>query len=378
MFLNKKSKYPIGLNISDLSIKAVQLKKSRNDVKIQGLGRIILPKGIINDGEIKNEEALVKYLVTLFSKPDFGFFSTNEIVLSLPEKLCFTKLISIENGINKISDIIESEIEKYVPYGIKDVYYDWQVIEKTKFKTNVLIGATPQNIVNDYVNILHKSKLSIVALETESIAISRALLQEESPSFKPKDDLSYIIIDLGGKKTTLTAYARKSIIFSLSLPISGFESTIKIAKTLEINIEKAEKAKIICGLDKEKANGVINDILSENINKLIKRLLNSITYFNHQFNYSQINEIILSGGGANTKNLAKIIKDRTKIKTNIGNAFINLSPDEKYEKYLEILKKLKNASKIGSDQKDEEFYVSQDSLSGYATTIGSALRNLYI
>lgn len=378
MVLNKKSKTPIGISVSDISIKAFQLRKTRADIRIQGFGTRLLKKSIIEEGEIKNDQEVSNALSDLFSRPEFGFFSSGEVVLSLPQKLSFTKLIKIENNLNKLEDVIETEIEKYVPYSIKDVYYDYQEISKDKFHHNVLIGVTQRGIVDNYVKLFRDNKLSVVALETESISICRALLQEESPNYSSEEDLSYMILDIGASKTTLTTYAGESAVFSLNLPIAGYDSTVKIAKTLEMDIQKAEKAKVICGLDREKANGVINDILSENINQVLEKLQDSISYFNHQFDFSPIKEIILSGGGANTKNLLKLIEENTKIKTSVGNVFINLSKAEKYEKYTETIKKTHQLFSFGENPEDENIYVSHPSLSGYATSIGAALRNIYL
>jgi Tfp pilus assembly PilM family ATPase len=54
MLLTNNSTYPSGLDISDLSIKLVQLDKVRDKIKIQALSKLSLSKGIIENGEIKS------------------------------------------------------------------------------------------------------------------------------------------------------------------------------------------------------------------------------------------------------------------------------------------------------------------------------------
>ena len=60
MLLTNNSAYPIGLDISDLSLKLVQLNKVRDRIKIQALSKLSLPKGIIISGEITNKPELIK------------------------------------------------------------------------------------------------------------------------------------------------------------------------------------------------------------------------------------------------------------------------------------------------------------------------------
>jgi Tfp pilus assembly PilM family ATPase len=59
MFLTKGNNYPIGLDFSDLSLKFVQLKKSRDRIEVQSLNKIVLPPKVMDKGDIKNDDALL-------------------------------------------------------------------------------------------------------------------------------------------------------------------------------------------------------------------------------------------------------------------------------------------------------------------------------
>ncbi|MDO8260499.1 MAG: pilus assembly protein PilM, partial [Candidatus Magasanikbacteria bacterium] len=269
MILGKKSKFPIGLDISDLSLKLIQLKQKHGKIKIQALGRQVLPKGVIENGEIINEEELLKAINKIITKPKYGTVSSDEVIACLPETKTFIKTIRIDDNPNKISDIVEHEIEKHIPFSIDEMYYDWQTIKKSENYSLVLVGAAPKKIVDQYTQLLNNAKLSIRALEIEPISICRCVLPEESTKFDRKISKNYAILDIGAKRTSIIIYANNTVITSISLPISGEETTEKIAKTLEISHDQAEKAKVICGLDKEKAQGVISEILCEKIDNLV-------------------------------------------------------------------------------------------------------------
>jgi type IV pilus assembly protein PilM len=273
MFFSKKSNYPIGLDISDLSLKIVQLNKVRDKVEIQAIGRISLNQGLIEDGEIKDQAKVIEAIKKLLANPKFGKVSSDEIIACLPETKTFIKLIEVAKTTNPIEEIISSEIEKYIPMSIDEIYYDWQVIENHSSKQLILIAAAPQEIVNQYIELINQAKLSTAALEIEPITICRSILAEESKKFKGEKNKNYIIIDFGAKRTSLVVYSKNTILFTVSMPIAGINITNDIAKTLDLDTSQAEKAKIICGLDELKAQGIIKNILTDTIDELVKRLM---------------------------------------------------------------------------------------------------------
>jgi len=58
-FLNPKITQ-FGIDLSDISIKIAQLKKTKKGYALSSFGRKEIAKGLIEEGEIKNEEKLVQ------------------------------------------------------------------------------------------------------------------------------------------------------------------------------------------------------------------------------------------------------------------------------------------------------------------------------
>lgn len=370
MFTIKKSDFTIGLDISDSVLRAVELKKVQEKLKINCISKYRLKTGIIKDGEIKNKEELAKAIEQLLNKPIWGSFDSASVIASLPDSKTFIKLVEIEKTINSLEQVIGTEIEKHIPLALSSIYYDWQIISENSTSYKVLIGAAPKNIVEQYMEVLSNSKLSVLALEIESIAIARALLKEEAPKFTGEFNNNYCLIDIGAKRTSLTIYSKKTIITSVSLPISSDESTELIAKSLEIDNEKAEKAKMICGLDESQAHGIVSGILSDMISVLIQKIEISLDFFyKHYPEAGTLNQIIICGGGSNIKYLDKFLFEKIKIPIIFGNPLINLHED------TAILEKNllpRKPEESNPDSKLENFIAS------YVTAIGLAQRSIFI
>ena len=84
MFLTNSSICPLGLDISDLSLKLVQLHRVRDKIKIQALSKLNLPKGVIIGGEIKNRSELIRAIKKLTASPLYGKINSEEVIACLP------------------------------------------------------------------------------------------------------------------------------------------------------------------------------------------------------------------------------------------------------------------------------------------------------
>ncbi len=371
--------YPIGIDISDLSLKFVQLAKSGDKIILKSFSSKKLKKGIIENGEIKNRELFVSNLKEMLDKPLYGRVGGDEAVVCLPEPQTFIKLLKIEGSQIKTKDAIKNQLENFLPVSIEDVYFDWQEIPSEFEKTLVLIGASPKNFVDDYISILKDAKLSVVACEIESVAISRAILQEESPRFRSQSPRrTYGVIDIGASRSSFFAYSQDTILFDISIPISGESITKKIAKSLELDMSKAELAKISVGLDAKKVNTSVKKSILSALDKLINKIENVFEFHNSYFaEFGKIEQIYICGGGANIENIDKLIEKQLGVHTKIADPLINIKKNENILKEFEEVYEL-NVSSPDKKSKNNSSVYKQSSISNYTTAIGLALRSIFL
>lgn len=385
IFTSNEKNSTLGLDISDLSIKVVQLKKNSGKNKIQAVGRYNLKTGIVENGEIIKKDELVKAIKDLIQKPIFGSVSSKNVVASLPENKIFIKLFEVEKTSNQLEDMILPIMESNIPFSIDEIYYDWQIAGQNNEGYQVLCSAAPQKLVDAYIDTLTQAGLKVVGLETESMAICRCTLKEELQTAKNKkktNDNSYALIDIGARRTTITIYTKNTIMLSMGIDVSGESTTQTIAETLQIKDSQAEKAKIICGLDKDKAEGIISDILSSMIKKMTERIEQILNFYEDNYpDANPVNKIFISGGGSNIKHFDKIIKESLKIETESAQIFTNI--DEDKEKFnskfsrthnitIDLLHNKKNKK---SKSKKTTMSTKHDSSLDFATAFGLALRN---
>lgn len=309
----------LGLDISDLSLRIIQLKRKYKKISLSSFNEIRLEEGIIKDGKIIDQDRVVESLNILLKKPQGEKINTNMVVACLPEQKSFIKLIQFSTSSQNIDQALEKEIVKHFPYSIDEIYYDKQIIDiQNNQRYSVLVSACPKKIVDSYLSVLEKAELDPTALEVESQTLARSLISEKSSL----SDV-FLIIDIGLNRSTFTI-ANKSIIYSSfsSDKINGNSLTAAIVEELGISIKKAEEIKKSTGFklrEIKKSKDIFMNMIFEVINT-------NLDYFQENYSYLSIKKIILSGGGAYVKELPKLIENQIKIKTKLGNHWINI-PD---------------------------------------------------
>lgn len=318
-----------GLDISDLSLKIIKLRRKKKTLSLVSFGEISLQPGVIESGEVKDGKALAEAINLACSKIKGERLGTKYVIASLPEEKSFIQAIKMPlMGEEELKKAVYFEAENYIPLPIKEVYLDSQIISSTKEHTNVLIAALPKKIVDPYVVALKNGGLIPLALEVESLAVSRALVEKKT------DSPPLLLIDLGATRTSFIIFSGHSVRFTSSIPVSSQKLTEAIARYLKMDIDEAEKLKIKHGLEYQDKEGkeVFNAIVP-GLADLIKQIKKHLDYYQTHAtdehtspNNKKMTKIFLCGGGANLKGLADFISSEFKIPVELANPWVNILP----------------------------------------------------
>ncbi len=354
-FWNKKvisfeDKY-FGLDLGESSIKVFQLEKDGNLDRIRSFNSAEITAGIIENGQIIEPEKLSQIIREVINSAGPKKINTKKVICSIPESKVFLRTISIP--LIKEKEAIEAvkwEIEAGIPLKIDEVYFDWQFMDQSDGKQNVLTVAVSKEVVDNLVKVLEACGLSVCGMEMESIPTTRSLVPHNSGE---KD--VYLIVDVGTLKTSFIIIRSGVPCFTSSIPFSSRGITDLIASQMGINREEAEKIKISQGIE-HSSEGQNNPILAlvrpllENLSTEIERTID----FYHTFPDSdaEIKKVIISGGSSNLKGLVPYPATNLTYEIGLGNPWINLN----LGKNLPI--------------------ISRDDSIRYATAIGLAMREI--
>ncbi len=324
------------LDISDLSLKIVKLKKEAKTLDLVSFGEMPIELGILKEGEIRKEKELTALIKKGLDKVRGEKLKTNYVIASLPEEKAFLEVIQMPKMSREdLKSAVIYEAENYIPLPIEDVYLDSQVIlpiSNHLDHQDVLIAALPKKTVDSYLNCLKGAGLQPLALEIESLAIARALIKDGVSNYP------ILLIDLGATRTSFIIFSGRALRFTFFIPVSAQKLTEAISQTMGVELAEAEKLKLEYGIETKatKEGGQVFEALIPSLTDLTEQIKKYLDYYQthsaHEHlpqKVKEVKQVLLCGGGANLKGLPEYFSEQLKIPVSLGNPWINILPEAK-------------------------------------------------
>lgn len=304
-----------GLDISDSSLKAARVKKSRAGTFLSSFATVDIEPGIVVNGKVEDESALASAIVSLTKKLNPG---TGYVSIALPEERSFLKVIRMPKMDERdLKGAVPYEAENHLPLPSDSVYLDFEFLGPSKDNDGmeVLVVALPREISDSCASAVEAAGLFPVFMETESLAIVRSLTD--------KDDGKgpILITDIGERKTSFVILSGGAIRFTGSVQISSDSFTEEIIDARGVDRSEAERIKI--------EKGVREESLEETIGDLARSIKRHLDYYHsrvaHDDGFDNISRVLLCGGGSNLKGLPEKLSGMTDSDVRLADPLLNLS-----------------------------------------------------
>lgn len=335
----------VGIDIGTKTIKIVELEKSGDTVTLSASGVVatngVAPDKMVDEKEFADLGAIIKKL-----HKETGI-SSKDVILSIPESLCFTRVIKFPMLTDaEIASAVKWESEQYIPIPVAEAIIQHTILEK-KDTANppevlVLLIAAPRTVVEKYVKIIQVAGLSPVAIETELVALTRAL----APTGK-----TVLMVDLGATSTDIAIAKNGLLSFSRSIPIAGEAFTRALSQGLGVNPTQAEEYKKTYGLNQAELEGKVKSALTPVISMVTDEIKKAIHYYQTEEKGEAPTAVMISGGTSGMPEIISMLTSLLGIEVVVANSFGKVQVD------AEVAKKLANYAPL------------------YAVAVGLALRD---
>lgn len=182
--------YSVVFELTDGEIKAFwfasfSFKKHGHSCSAVKFDRIPLSTGLIEQGNVRNEQGLIEILSTYALQ---NVCKSSKAYLAIPLQQSFVRQYSLpwlakRDRKSAISLLVAEE----VPIDRSDLLYDFQIISKEKPKSiEILLGATRKSILERYVFIFEEAGFRVEEIDFALSILGQAL------GFEPKEDVLYL------------------------------------------------------------------------------------------------------------------------------------------------------------------------------------------
>lgn len=330
-----------GLDISDESLKFIELVSTKNGIRVGRHGEREIPPGVIESGKIKDPKRMEEILLSLRKEEGVKF-----VRVSLPEEQVYLFQLRLEKkGLKNVKEGIELALEEHVPIQAQEAIFDYDLVKEDAQSLEVQVAAIPQNVIEDYLLLFEHSEISVQSFELEAQALSRAVI-------KDGDMETYMIVDFGKKRTGIFIVSRGIVMFTSTLDVGGVILTNMIQKSFNVSFEEAEKMKHQYGLQRNVANKEIFAVLLNSVSILRDEIAKHFLYWHthkdgEDKNNPPIKKIILCGGDSNLIGLADYISVSMKSPVQMANVWVNIVNTENYIPEMNFKQALSFSTALG-------------------------------
>lgn len=318
----------VGIDIGSKTIKIVELSNEGNNWKLNASGVIgyqgISPENTQNDTELVSLAQAIKKLHKEAN------ISSKEVSIALPEPQVYTRTIKFPPLTDQeIASAVKWEAEQYIPIPITEAIIQHQVIERKQNATPpevvVLLVAAPRKIIEKYVKVCQLAGLTAVGVETELIALTRAL----SPL-----NQTVMLVDFGARTTDIAIAKNGQLTFSRTISTAGEAFTRAVAQSMGIEYQQAEEYKRAYGLSGGQLEGKIRGALSSVFTIVVDEMKKAIHFYQSEEKGEVPRSIILSGGTSGMPEALTLISKAMGIEVMIGNPFAKIAVDPQISKTI--------------------------------------------
>ena len=324
------SKLPdhVGIDFGNYSVKAVELKNIKGDPSLLAFGGQSIPSGVLNSEDKEHQRKLADSLKSLYKSANIR---NKKVVLAIPESAVFTRYIDLV-GLkdNEIDTAVFFKAKQYIPIPIEDVQMSYIVLgfDPVKSTYNVLLVAAPKKSIDIYLSVAMQAGLEVIAIETESIAIGRAMYRANTLNHM-------VILDFGADTTNMAILHEGKMIFSQSIAIGSDSMTQALVNQFGLDYTQAEQYKRTYGIQQ----GVIEDKIFNALKPIVDAVLNEVQrgiefYKTTTLRHSPA-DFLLNGEAALLPGLSEYISSYFNMNASLANPWVNIKIPKKLEALVE-------------------------------------------
>ena len=311
-----RSKGVVGLDVGSSSIKLVELKERKaGEFSLVRVGVEPLSPEAIVDGSIMDSSLVVDAIQKLAQET--GAKSTSFATSVSGHSVIIKKIQVPAMPAAELEESIHWEAEQYIPFDINDVRLDYVVLSEGAIgdeSMEVLLVAVKRDKVNDYVSVISQSGKNPAIVDLDAFAMQNAY--ETNYDVDPGKVVA--LVNMGAGVTNINILAHGATVFWRDISFGGNQFTEALQREFNLSFDQAEQVKRghdVEGCSAAEARTVLDAVSAEMASEIQK----TFDFFAATAAEDSVDELVVSGGCAQTPNLVSVLQERFGVPTELLN-----------------------------------------------------------
>ncbi len=356
---NEKIEGFLGVDIGTSGIKMVELATERSRLSLRRWGYSEATSKENGKHLLDEPAKTAKLLRDVLAKTETR---STKAIASLPSSKVFHSMLSLpipKDPDEDLKAIIENQARKFLPLPLEEMILDSNILDKdllpkklqdsksqkTDFKKvqevqdvkeadnsretthdtrsekekkyiRVLITGAPKELVAKYLDIFSQAKLELISLETEILALVRALVG--------KDPSRIMIVDMGAERTNLVIVQHGVPYLTRGIKSGGSAITQVLAQSMGVSFAEAEAMKRDLSYKEETT-------LPAPLEAALKPILHEISYAlqlyaDQEFHeHSSVEKVIITGGSSHVPGIVPYLTAALNVNVYLGDPWARVA-----------------------------------------------------
>lgn len=302
MFGKGKSKPMVGLDIGSSSIKAVELKNSKQGFELVNFGLEALAQDTVVDGAIMDAPLVAGGIGTIFDNQQI---KTKAVATSVSGHSVIVKRVMLPMMTEEeLYDRIQSEASQHIPFDISDVNLDYQLLESLDSQMDVLLVAVKKDKILNHTNVLAQAGKTPTVVDIDAFALQNCY----EINYDPDPGMTVALLNIGASVMNINIVRGGIPLFTRDVSVGGNQYTDALQKELDLSYEDAERLKKgepIAGIADEHRGTVLRSVSDI----LILEIQKTFDFFRATASGENIQRIYLAGGTARVPGLVDLLRE---------------------------------------------------------------------
>ncbi|MEA5531120.1 type IV pilus biogenesis protein PilM [Dolichospermum sp. UHCC 0684] len=335
-FFGKSSK-GIGIELAPERVNVVQLRKHRQNLKIESLTTVPVPEGIFIDGQIADSVGMSEIIQQAIAESKT---KATRVATCIPGRYSIVRLIPVPSELDdkELRDmILNHEAALYLPYPREEADVDYQKLgyfmdEDGIEKVQVLLVATRKDITQTYLNTFEQAGLTVDILEINSFALIRTV-RDQLRLFGPEE--AAVLVDIEFDSTEIAIIINGVPEFSRTVPIGTYQLQTALSRAMKLPASRDMDMLESMTIPNSGVTGSNPGMASmlRVLEELADELRRSIDFYLNQSKNLEVAQILLAGPGGGLPQIDEFFTQRLSLPTTQIDPITSLSLEVDAEKY---------------------------------------------
>lgn len=313
----------VSIDIGSSTIKMIEARTGTQGLEVLNWGSIPTPASAIQSNMITEPDRVADAIRSLIEAKGV---KARKAITAVPGPAVMIKRVNLnDQGAQETDQAILYEARNFIPEELDNVNLDYQVTGAAgdTGQIEVVLAAAKKDIVSSYADALRAGGLQPVVVDVDYFALDNMY----ELNYDALENQVAALVNIGARYSSINILKQGRSTFTGDVPVGGRDITEALTRDLGISSEEAERIKMGAGsgdFDEEQ----ISMALLPAVDALIEEIHYALSFFWTAATDERIDVLYLSGGAAQTPELATRLAERAEAPVEVTDPFGRVLLDE--------------------------------------------------